>query len=158
VYWTREPWIHSPHFLQNEDGSLTAEGLTFVNPLTDVPYAPAMAASANGQAKLSWSNTTSAWEAEVEFWVQAPGSGSFVYSKTERVTVAGATETSLNGFNAGYSVKGRVRYFNAYGQADWSSFSDPVVMPPGEQSSKGGPRKQPRICYLPTGIQSQTCN
>jgi hypothetical protein len=151
VYWSREPMIYATHYLQNGDGSLTAVGQTFVNPLTDVPASVTTAGSSDGGAKLQWSNTTEAWSTEAEFWVQAKGSGSFVYNNTERLSGAGATETSMNVFRPGDSVRGRVRYYNDYGQAAWSSFSDPVVIS-GEQASKGtGSRKTPRFCFLPLG-------
>jgi len=155
VYWTYQPWIHSPHYLANEDGSLTAEGETFVNPLTDTPRAPAMVQSANGSAKLQWSNTTAAWSSEVEFWVQTPSSNSFVYRNTARVESPGASETPLAVFSKGDKVKARVRYYNAFGQAAWSSFSDPVVIDSGKASTAGS---GPLPCFLSKRIQSQPCS
>ena len=157
VYWSHEPWIHSTHPLVNEDGSLTAEGQTHVNPLTDIPVAVATIPGANGNASLQWTNTTSAWSAEAEFWVQTPGSGSFVHQKTERGGILGARSTSSHVFYTGDLVKGRVRYYNAWGQAQWSAFSDPVLIASGERA-KAGSRKAPRHCSLPTGTQSQNCN
>src|SRR6266542_747464 len=152
VYWSYEQLAGELHYLVNDDGSLTPEGQTFVNPLTDIPTGVTTVGSANGHATLQWSNTTSAWAAEAESWVKAPGSDSFVYSNTERVAGPGATRTPLYVFTIGDSVKGRVRYYNAYGQADWSSFSDPVSMASGEQGKKTtGSRKSPRFCFLPIG-------
>ena len=139
VYWSYQPWIYSPHYLANGDGSLTSDGETFVNPLTDVPAGAKIVGSADGHAMLRWTNTTSAWAAEVEFWVQAPGSNAFVYHNTERVGGPGATQTSFDVFDIGDSVKGRVRYYNAYGQAAWSPFSNIV---------SGVSRKSPRFCLL----------
>jgi hypothetical protein len=71
--------------------------------------------------------------------VQAPGSNSFVFNNRELVTGPGATQTPFDGFNNGASVKGRVRYYNAYGQAAWSSFSNTVFMALGEPEAN--PRK-----------------
>jgi hypothetical protein len=73
-----------------------------------------------------------------------------VYNKTERVGVLGARETPSIAFAGGYSVKGRVRYYNAYGQAGWSSFSEPIAIPaaPPETTRKSGSRKTPRFCFL----------
>jgi hypothetical protein len=151
VYWAHEPMIYATHYLMNSDGSLTAEGRTYTNPLTDVPVRVLSVGSADGRAKLQWDNTTYAWSAEVEFWVQARGSGSFVYYSTEYVPGPGAIETPLNVFRTGDSVKGRVRYYNRFGQAAWSAFSDPVVIA-GEEVSKGsGSKKTPRFCFLPLG-------
>lgn len=157
VYWTREPWIHSPHYLQNGDGSLTPEGQTFVNPLTDVPAGTAIVDAGNGQAKLSWSNTTWAWAAEVEFWVQSPGASSFVYRKTERVASLGAAETPLVVFNSGESVKGRVRYYNVYGQAAWSSFSDAVTMQSTTPQAEPPPAEPPADQWKGFGKRARSC-
>ena len=141
VYWSYEPWKDSPRYLANDDGSLTPEGQTYANPLTDIPTTVKIAGSANGQAKLRWSNTTSAWAAEVEFWVQAPGSNSFVYHNTELLTGPGATQTPFVAFNIGDSVKARVRYYNLYGQAGWSSFSNTISM------ELAGFGKSPLLCF-----------
>ena len=143
AYWSHEPWVDSPRYLVNVDGSLTPEGQTYVDPLTDIPTGVKIVGSANGTAKLRWGNTTSAWAAEAEFWVQAPGSNSFVYHNTELVAGPGATQTPVVGFNIGDSVKGRVRYYNVYGQAAWSSFSNTVLMASTEPF-----RKSPRFCFL----------
>jgi hypothetical protein len=39
AYWSYEPWVDAPRPLVNSDGSLTAEGNTYANPLSD--YRPA---------------------------------------------------------------------------------------------------------------------
>ncbi len=150
VYWHHDRELNSAHYLVNADGSLTPEGQTFVNPLTDIPTGVEIVGLANGRAKLQWSNTTSAWAAEAEFWVQAPGSNSFVYNKTELVAGPGATQTSFDAFNNGAIVKGRVRYYNAYGQAAWSSFSNTVLMDVNEPGAnfKKVSRKFPLFCLL----------
>jgi len=150
VYWSYEPWVHSPRPLVNDDGSLTPEGQTYANPLTDIPTGVKIVSPANGHAKLQWSNTTSAWAAEAEFWVQAPGSNSFVYHKTALVAGPGATQTPFDVFNIGDIVKGRVRYYNAYGQAAWSSFSNTVLMGVNEPEAnfKKVSRKFPLFCFL----------
>src|SRR5688500_18722744 len=106
VYWSYEPWIHSPRPLVNEAGSLTAEGQTYVNPLTDVPAGVVVDLSENGHANLRWTNTTSAWAAEAEFWVQPHGSNSFSYARTELLSGPGANQTPSFGFHAGDVVKG----------------------------------------------------
>ena len=147
-YWSREPWVDSPHYLVNADGSLTQEGQTLVNPLTDIPTDVSIAGTADGHAQLQWTNTTSAWSAEVEFWVQAPGSNSFVYNNRELVTGPGATQTPFDAFGSGASVKGRVRYYNAYGQALWSDFSNTVSM------AVAAPEASPRKAFpLPQGFK-----
>jgi hypothetical protein len=146
VYWSYQPWIDSPHYLANEDGSLTPEGQTFVNPLTDIPTGVEIESSANGSAKLRWSNPTSAWAAEAEFWVQPRGSNSFVYRNTQLVAGPGGNETPAVVFNRGDSVKARVRYYNAYGQAAWSSFSNALYMKPPTSTKSTG--KGPLFCLL----------
>jgi hypothetical protein len=150
VYWHHDRELNSARYLVNEDGSLSPYGQTLVNPLTDMPTDVRIVGSSNGRAKLQWSNTTSAWAAEAEFWVQARGSNSFVYSKTELVAGPGATQTPFNGFNMGDVVQGRVRYYNAYGQAAWSSFSNSVVMEVNEPQTnfKKVSRKFPLFCFL----------
>ncbi|MEO8193515.1 MAG: hypothetical protein ABI681_06665 [Gemmatimonadales bacterium] len=160
VYWAYESWAGEHHYLTNEDGSLTPEGQTYANPLTDIPTGVAIADAANGHAKLQWSNTTSAWPAEAEFWVQAPGSNSFVHKASERVAGPGAAQTPLTVFNIGDNVKGRVRYYNVYGQAAWSSFSDAVLMESDQVAvnKKPSSRKGPLLCFLSRRIQSQPCN
>jgi hypothetical protein len=148
VYWSYEQWAGERHYLVNGDGSLTPEGQTYANPLTDIPTGVTIVGS-NGQAELRWGNTTSAWAAEAEFWVQAPGSNSFVYRKTELVAGPGGTQTPLVAFNNGDSVKGRVRYYNVYGQAAWSSFSDAVFLASTER--KTDPRRgfgRNALCFL----------
>ena len=149
AYWSYEPWIDSPRPLANADGSLTAEGQTYANPLSDVPVDMTLSGSANGAAKLRWRNTTSAWSAEVEFWVQPAGSSSFVAQKTELVAGPGANQTSSVTFNAGDVVKARVRYYNALGQASWSSFSNAVSITQANAGPDGGvPAKRPLSCSL----------
>src|SRR4029079_14507619 len=101
VYWSYQQWLGNPHYLVNADGSLRPEGQTYVNPLTDIPASPKITGSANGIAKLKWNNTTAAWPAEVEFWVQSAGSNSFVYSHTERTAVPGATQSAPVSFKIG---------------------------------------------------------
>ncbi|MDQ3242466.1 MAG: hypothetical protein M3Q09_01900, partial [Gemmatimonadota bacterium] len=149
-YWSYEPLVESPFPLVNGDGSLTPEGQTYANPLTDIPTGAKIVGSASGQAKLRWSNTTSAWAAEAEFWVQAAGSNSFVYHTTELVAGPGANQTPFVDLNIGDSVKGRVRYYNAYGQAAWSSFSNTVSLaltePEADQTRERG--KSPLFCFL----------
>ena len=145
VYWTREPWINSPHPLVDADGNLTPEGQTFINPLTDIPASLKIVGSADGHAKLRWSNTTSAWAVEAEFWVQPVGSSSFVYHNTTLVANPGSDQTPVVAFNIGDSVKGRVRYYNAYGQAAWSSFSNIAVL---ASTDAGAGQKRPALCFL----------
>jgi hypothetical protein len=159
VYWSHEALIHSVRPLVNPDGSLTPEGQTFANPLTDIPTGVTLVGAANGRANLQWSNTTAAWAAEAEFWVKGRGSNSFVYGKTQLVAGPGGTQTPLATFAIGDSVKARVRYYNRFGQAAWSSFSNTVSMSLGEfeANNKTGSRKSPRFCFLPIGIQSQRC-
>jgi hypothetical protein len=147
VYWTYQPWIHSRHYLMTDDGSLTVEGQTFVNPLTDIPTGLKIVSSANGYAQLRWSNTTFAWGSEVEFWVQAPGASSFVYKKTELASAPGSVQSPYASFNAGDKVKARVRYYNRYGQAEWSPFSNVVSMS-SDATSSGISRKNPVFCFL----------
>jgi hypothetical protein len=149
AYWSYEPWVESPRPLANADGSLTTEGQTYANPLSDVPVDLTMSGSSNGGAKLRWRNTTSAWSAEVEFWIQPAGSGTFVYQKTEYVTSAGANQTPRASFNNGDVVKARVRYYNALGQAAWSPFSSAVSMTKAADGADGGvPGKRPLLCSL----------
>ena len=149
VYWSYERWGEN-HWLANDDGSLTPEGETYANPLADIPTDVTIAGSANGRAKLRWSNTTSAWAAEAEFWVQAPGSNSFVYHNTALVAGPGSKQTPSVVFNIGDSVKARVRYYNVYGQAAWSSFSNTVLMastePEADPSRVFGRRRL--FCFL----------
>jgi len=149
AYWSYEPWVDSPRPLANADGSLTAEGVTYANPLSDVPVDMTLSGSSNGSAKLRWRNTTSAWSAEAEFWVQAAGSSSFVYKKTELIASSGANQTPSVAFNNGDVVKARVRYYNALGQAAWSSFSNAVSMTQTASGPDGGvPAKRPLLCSL----------
>jgi hypothetical protein len=150
AYWSYEAWTDSPRPLINPDGSLTAEGNTYANPLTDVPTGVTLAGSANGGAKLQWSNTTAAWSTEAEFWVQAAGSSSFVYRSTERIAAPGANHSGSAVFNGGETVKARVRYYNAFGQAGWSSFSNPVLVGQTATGAEGVPGKRP-LCA------SQSC-
>lgn len=159
-YWSYGPWDNSRFPLMNPDGSLTLSGQTYANPLTDVPTGVTAASPTAGRAQLQWTNTTSAWAAEVEFWVQAAGTSSFVYRTTERVAAPGASQSSSIAFNPGEIVKGRVRYYNIYGQAGWSPFSDVVTMsggtpvappaaPPPRDPKRQGSRKSPSLgCIL----------
>ena len=149
VYWSYESWAGEAHYLAHEDGSLTTAGQTHANPLTDVPDDLKIVGSADGQAKLRWGNTTQAWRAEVEFWVQAPGSDSFEYNKTE-VTNPGGTESSFVDFNVGDRVRARVRYYNRFGSAPWSPFSNTVALALHEQDAhqRKGDGKRPLFCLL----------
>ena len=150
VYWSYEPWIESPRPLVNEVGALTAEGETYANPLTDVPAALKLVGSADGHAKLRWSNTTKAWGAEVEFFVQAPGSSTWEYYKSQVVSSLGGSETPFVPLRVGDMVKARVRYHNGLGQAEWSPFSNTVLL----ALTESGPdqrkpnRNKPLFCFL----------
>lgn len=153
VYWSNEQWAGELHYLRNPDGTPTPEGETYANPLTDIPVDVATVNAGAGSALLQWTNTTAAWAAEVEFWVKGPGSDSFVYSRTEKVAVLGARQTPSIAFRGGDSVKGRVRYYNTFGQAGWSSFSEAITIPvtASEVAKKTGSRKTPRFCFLTGG-------
>lgn len=158
VYWSYQQWLGNPHYLANGDGSLTKVGQAYVNPLTDVPSGPTLAVdTAGAKARLAWSNTTAAWSAEAEFWTQAPGSTAYTYKATER-TEAAATQTSLIAFTPGDSLKARVRYYNAYGQAAWTPFSNAVLIQSSEASKKGGSWTGTVFCFLSKRIQSQPCS
>jgi hypothetical protein len=149
AYWSYEPWIDAPRPLVDDNGNITTEGLTYANPLTDIPVDVKIVSSANATAKVQWTNTTTAWSAEAEFWVQAAGSSSFVYRSTELITTPGATQSQSVAFAAGESVKVRVRYYNVFGQAPWSSFSNTVVLVQSASGSEGGvPGKRPLFCKL----------
>lgn len=150
AYWSYEPWVESPRPLANADGSLTTEGKTYSNPLTDIPTdARIVGGSANGTAKLRWSNTTIAWATEVEFWVQAPGSSTFTYHNSELIGGPGATQSPSAVFNVGDNVKARVRYYNAFGQAPWSAFSNTILLTPSGSGTEGGVLgKRPFVCIL----------
>ena len=149
AYWSYEPWTESPRPLANADGSLTTEGKTFANPLSDTPTDVKIAASANGNAKAQWSNTTAAWGSEVEYWVAPPGSQTFAARATELVSGAGASQSPSVAFNSGESVKARVRYYNAFGQGSWSGWSNTVVLTVSTAGSEGGvPAKRPLFCKL----------
>jgi hypothetical protein len=158
VYWSYESWAGEAHYLVNGDGSLTPEGQTFANPLTDVPTGVSLVGASSATAKLRWSNTTAAWSTEVEFWGKTPGSDDFVYRKTQRITGPAATESAYDEFQIGELVKARVRYYNPYAQAEWSSFSEPVVMSLGDGVKRTGAKKSPRLCFLPTKLQLQRCD
>jgi hypothetical protein len=157
VYWALEQWAGEHHYLMNPDGSLTPEGQTYANPLTDVPVDVTAVSSTDGRAMLQWTNTTAAWSAEVEFWVKPSGASSFAYGSTEKVSALGARQTPSLPFRAGDSVMGRVRYYNAYGQAAWSSFSAPVqiqgevVVPPVKTNTF-------RPCVDSKRISTQACS
>ncbi len=150
VFWSYEPWIDTAHPLVDASGVLTPEGQTYVNPLTDVPAELKIVGSADGYAKLRWTNTTSAWAAEAEFWVQPAGSSSFIYHNTERVAGPAATQTPVVVFNIGDSVKARVRYYNVFGQAAWSPFSNTVLLASTDSKSDPGAvsGKRPLFCFL----------
>lgn len=150
AYWAYESWAGEAHYLANGDGSLTPEGQTYANPLTDIPAEVKIAGSADGQARLRWSNTTSAWGAEAEFWVQAPGSSSFVRHKAELVAGPGAEQTPFVALNVGDTVKGRVRYYNRFGHAAWSPFSNAVhlALAEPEADHRRGRGKSPLFCFL----------
>src|SRR4029079_1718055 len=117
-YWSYAPWDNSRFPLVSSDGNLTLSGQTYLNPLTDVPNGGTTIGLQNGGAKLQWTNTTRAWAAEAEFWVRPSGASTWVYKNTQLVTGPGGVETPSVSFNAGDSVKGRVRYYNRFGSAD----------------------------------------
>lgn len=150
VYWSFERWQGENHWLADDDGTLTAEGQTYANPLTDIPINAVTAGDpSNAQVRLQWTNTTAAWAGEVEFFVLTPSSTSYGYAKTVFVA-PGASETPVSTFKPGEYVKGRVRYFNAYGAAGWSSFSEPVSIPK--------PWKSPLVCISSKRTKSQSCD
>ncbi|MFN2603702.1 MAG: hypothetical protein ABR582_13235 [Gemmatimonadaceae bacterium] len=145
AYWAYQSWAGEHHFLTNDDGSLTPEGQTYADPLADIPTGLEIVGSPARVAALRWNNTTSAWPVEAEFWVQAPASNSFVYRTTELLS-PGGNETAQVAFNPGDIVKGRVRYYNALGQAAWSSFSNTVSM--RNAVVRKTPAKGPVFCLL----------
>ena len=150
VYWSYEPWVESPRPLVNEAGSLTAEGETYANPLTDVPVSLKLVGSADGHAKLRWSNTTSAWGAEIEFFSQVPATGAWEYQKTHTMSNLGASETPFVALRVGDVVKARVRYYSRHGASSWSPFSNSVVVgliDSGPVERKPN-RNKPLFCFL----------
>jgi hypothetical protein len=148
AYWSYKPWEHSRWYLTTNDGSLTATGQTHVNPLTDIPTDIRLSAAKSGRASAAWTNTTAAWGTETQFWVQEAGTGSFVYHHTERVPSAGVAEVQTNGFKGGDIVRARVRYYNMYGGADWSSFSNTVTIAATESGNGKALGKGPITCFL----------
>lgn len=88
---------------------------------TEIPSNVHMAGAAGGQEKVQWTNTSSLWGIEVEFWVDN-GSGTFVYNNTALVA-ANLNESPYSTFTIGYLVKGRARYYNASGNGEWSGFT-----------------------------------
>jgi hypothetical protein len=150
AYWAYQPWEHTRWPLV-ADGSLTPVGQTHANPLTDIPAGARMVAGAstkNGRVKVAWSNTTSAWATETEFWVAPAGSSSFVRQHVELVTTPGATETPFVAYRNGDVVKARVRYYNMYGQAQWSDFSSPMTISAVESGQGKALGKGPITCFL----------
>ena len=83
--------------------------------------------------------------------MQTPGSSSFVYHKTELVHSLGSVQTPFVGFRIGDTVRGRVRYYNAFGQAEWSSFSNTAMIASAESGAnqKQSFRKRPLCGFLP---------
>jgi hypothetical protein len=147
AYWAYQPWEHTRWPLVT-DGNLTPVGQTHANPLTDIPTSARLVNSSNGRVKLAWANTTSAWATEAEFWVQPAGSNLFVRQRVEQVTAPGATETPFVAYRNGDIVKARVRYYNMYGQAEWSSFSSPVTIAAAESGQGKALGKGPITCLL----------
>ncbi len=86
----------------------------------------------------------------MEFWVQTPGSDSFVYHKTELVAGPGANQTPSVVLSTGGNVKARVRYYSRYGPAAWSSFSNSVLLALAEPEGDQGKafRNSPHFCFL----------
>ena len=82
--------------------------------------------------------------------MQASGSDSFVYRNTQLVGGAGGTQTPFVFFNKGDNVRGRVRYYNAYGQGEWSSFSNTVAiaLPDAQADQRKVSGKVPMLCFL----------
>jgi hypothetical protein len=126
VWWSYEN-TGNPHYLANADGTLTPEGQTYANPVTQIPSGVTLAGSSGAHAKLRWTNTSSIWGIEAEFWVQPGGSGSFVYNNTDLVA-AGGTETPVEAFTLGDRVQGRARYYSGNSVGSWSPFSNIVFM------------------------------
>jgi hypothetical protein len=150
VYWSYEPWIESPRPLVNEVGALTAEGETYANPLTDVPVNLKLVGSPDGYAKLRWSNTTSAWGAQIEFYYQPPGTNSWEYLTSHTMSNLGAAETPFVELRRGDLVKARVRYYSRHGASPWSPFSNTALLAlsdAGPIDRKPG-RNQPLFCFL----------
>jgi hypothetical protein len=148
AYWAYQPWEHTRWPLVT-DGNLTPVGQTHANPLTDIPTSARLVANnSNGRVKLAWANTTSAWATEAEFWVQAAGSNLFVRQHIEQITAPGATETPFVAYRNGDMVKARVRYYNMYGQAEWSAFSSPVTIASAQSGQGKALGKGPITCLL----------
>jgi len=158
VWWSYESWAGEAHYLANDDGSLTDEGKLYANPMTDVPMNPIIITGADGQAKLSWNNSTYAWGAEVEVLLQPAGSTSFGSPTTVRMTAQAANETPFATFNKGDVVKGRVRYYNAYVAGPWSNYSSNVTIVNGKDPAPPTPPKIPLFCFFAKRIDVQTCN
>jgi hypothetical protein len=150
VYWSYESWAGELHYLANSDGSLTPEGVTYANPLTDAPNSIVVYETPASGAKAMWYNPTAAWGVEVEYWVQNPGTESFTLNKTERIGGPGAAEASLTVFRNGTVVKTRARYYNVYAQGGWSNFSAPVTISRSPKS--------PLPCFVSKRIQSEPCS
>jgi hypothetical protein len=158
VWWSYESWAGEAHYLANDDGSLTQEGQTYANPMTDLPNSAAISTAADGQAKLVWYNPTRAWGAEVEVLVQPAGSTSFGSPTLVRIPSLGASETPYAVFNKGDVVKGRVRYYSSYGSSGWSNYTDAVTIVSGKDPTPASPPTIPLFCFFAKRIDTQTCN
>jgi hypothetical protein len=83
--------------------------------------------------------------------VQPAGSSSFAPHHSVRVAKLGTNQASPAEFNIGDNVRARVRYYNLYGQAEWSPFSNTVSFgitpPPAKDKGKVLGKRQP-VCIL----------
>lgn len=95
---------------------------------SEIPASVQTQGTAGYQARSAWTNTSSEWAMDIEFWVNPSGPPATYAFDQSDTAAAGATNTGYHGFDLGDLVKSRVRYTNAAGAGPWSGFSSAILM------------------------------
>lgn len=94
---------------------------------TEIPSAPQTQGTSGFQARGKWTNTSTAYGVEVEFWDQYGGVGAFFLDRST-IVAAGSTFTPYETFTLSDKVRIRARYFNAVGNGPWSVDSAAILI------------------------------
>jgi hypothetical protein len=89
---------------------------------TEIPSSPQAQGATGAKARAKWTNTSTAYQIQVEWYDQYGGSGAFIFDRATSES-AGTSLTAYQTFTVGDIVRFRAQYFNAVGAGPWSSDS-----------------------------------
>jgi hypothetical protein len=107
--------------------SASATVLPSGSPPTEVPSGIVLQGIIEYQARAKWTNTSTAYQIQVDWYVQYGGVGPVTLDRST-IHPAGSTQSGVEAFSIGDKVKFNCHYFNAVGNGPTSSDSLTLLM------------------------------